>query len=67
MEGTKPYKFIGFGAMEGTKPYKFIGFGAMEGPFKDSTAVSAGPGVPVYVRSPSLTNQMVKNVLYVMQ
>ncbi len=30
MEVTKPYKFIGFGAMEVTKPYKFIGFGAME-------------------------------------
>ncbi len=27
---SKPYKFIGFGAMEVTKPYKFIGFGAME-------------------------------------
>ena len=26
---TKPYKFIGFGAMDVTKPYKFIGFGAM--------------------------------------
>ncbi len=34
--GTKPYKFIGFGAMDGTKPYKFIGFGAMDGtkPYK---------------------------------
>ncbi len=28
MEVTKPYKFIGFGAMEVTKPYKFIRFGA---------------------------------------
>jgi hypothetical protein len=27
---TKPYKFIGFGAMDVTKPYKFIGFGAMD-------------------------------------
>ncbi len=26
---TKPYKFIGFGAMDVTKPYKFIGFGAL--------------------------------------
>jgi hypothetical protein len=26
---TKPYEFIGFGAMEVTKPYEFIGFGAM--------------------------------------
>ena len=30
MEVTKPYKFMGFGAMDVTKPYKFIGFGAME-------------------------------------
>ncbi len=27
---TKPYEFIGFGAMEVTKPYEFIWFGAME-------------------------------------
>ena len=27
---TKPYEFIGFGAMEATKPYEFIRFGAME-------------------------------------
>ena len=25
MDATKPYKFIGFGAMDATKPYKFIG------------------------------------------
>jgi hypothetical protein len=30
MEVTKPYEFIGFGAMEVTKPYEFIGFGPME-------------------------------------
>ncbi len=30
MDATKPYEFIGFGAMEVTKPYKFIGLGAME-------------------------------------
>jgi hypothetical protein len=29
MHVTKPYEFIGFGAMDGTKPYEFIGFGAM--------------------------------------
>ncbi len=28
---TKPYEFIGFGAMDVTKPYEFIGFGAMDG------------------------------------
>ncbi len=27
MDVTKPYKFIGFGAMGVTKPYEFIGFG----------------------------------------
>ncbi len=31
MEVTKPYEFIGFGAMNVTKPYEFIGFGAMVG------------------------------------
>ena len=30
MDVTKPYKFIGFGAMDVTKPYKFIWFGAMD-------------------------------------
>ncbi len=34
MDATKPYKFIGFGAMDVTKAYKFIGFGAMERPQK---------------------------------
>ncbi len=28
MDATKPYEFIGFGAMDATKPYEFIGFGA---------------------------------------
>jgi hypothetical protein len=32
MEGTKPFNFIGFGAMDVTKPYEFIGFEAMDGP-----------------------------------
>ena len=30
MDATKPYKFIGFGAMDVTKPCKFTGFGAMD-------------------------------------
>ncbi len=30
MDVTKPYKFIGFGAMDVTKSYRFIGFGAMD-------------------------------------
>ena len=30
MDVTKPYEFIGFGAMDVTKPYAFIGFGAMD-------------------------------------
>ncbi len=29
MDVTKPYEFIGFGAMDVTKPYEFIGFGAI--------------------------------------
>ncbi len=29
MDVTKPYEFLGFGAMDATKPYEFIGF---EGP-----------------------------------
>jgi hypothetical protein len=30
MDVTKPYEFVGFGAMDVTKPYEFIGFGAMD-------------------------------------
>ncbi len=30
MDVTKPYKFIGFGAMDVTRPHKCIGFGAMD-------------------------------------
>jgi hypothetical protein len=30
MDVTKPYTFIGLGAMDVTKPYTFIGFGAMD-------------------------------------
>jgi hypothetical protein len=44
MEVTKPYEFIGFGAMEVTKPYEFIGFGAME----------VHPG-PQYTRDPGIS------------
>ncbi len=29
MDVTKPYKFIGFGAMDVTKSYEFIGLGAV--------------------------------------
>ena len=28
-DATKPYEFIGFGAMDATKPSEFIGFGAI--------------------------------------
>ncbi len=31
MDVAKPYEFMGFGAMDATKPYEFIGFGAMHG------------------------------------
>ncbi len=34
MDVTKPYDFMGFGAMDVTKPYDFIGFGAMDVNFK---------------------------------
>ncbi len=30
MDVTKPYEFIGFGAMDVTKPYESMGFGAMD-------------------------------------
>ena len=30
MDATKPYEFIGLGAMDATKPYEFIGLGAMD-------------------------------------
>ena len=30
MDATKPYEFIGFGAMDATKPYEFMRFGAMD-------------------------------------
>ncbi len=37
MEVTKPYEFIGFGTMDATKPYEFIGFGACaSGPLRHS-------------------------------
>ncbi len=32
MDVTKPYKFIGLGAMDVTRPYEFIGFGDTHGP-----------------------------------
>ncbi len=31
MDVTKPYEFIGLGAMEVTKPYEFIGSGILLG------------------------------------
>ncbi len=45
MEVTKPYKFIGFGAMEVTKPYKFIGFGVMEATLPKISAGARGAHV----------------------
>ncbi len=46
MDVTKPYEFIGFGAMYVTKPYKFIGFGASQtGPDRqDGLAPPRGGG-----------------------
>ena len=42
---TKPYEFIGFGAMDVTKPYEFIGFGAMDvtKPYKSIGFLDRGP------------------------
>ncbi len=39
MDVTKPYEFTGFGAVDVTKPYKFIGFGVALGPPTASTAL----------------------------
>jgi hypothetical protein len=44
MEATKPYEFIGFGAMEATKPYEFIGFGARSAISWRCPGLSARPG-----------------------
>ncbi len=47
MDVTKPYKFIGFGAMYVTKPYKFIGFGAdLEPSMGASMLEGSGPIQP---------------------
>ncbi len=44
MDVTKPYEFIGFGAMDVTKPYEFIGFGSEAAPRDAKTdALSYGP------------------------
>jgi hypothetical protein len=57
---TKPYKFIGFGAMDATKPYKFIGSGAMEvtKPYKfigfGSEPLKSGPSCPGLRSGPSV-------------
>ncbi len=52
MDGTKPYKFIGIGAMDGTKPNEFIGFGAMDGtkPY-ESIGFGAMDGTKAYKSS----------------
>ncbi len=42
MDVTKPYEFIGFGAMDATKPYKFIWFGAQT----QGRGYSRGLGTP---------------------
>ncbi len=50
MNVTKPYKYIGFGAMDVTTPYKFIGLGAM-----DVTRPYRLPGAHPDRRHPELT------------
>ncbi len=52
MDATKPYKFIGFGAMDVTKPYEFLGFGPEVYPGSEfaqrpgHTRVRSGPRQP---------------------
>ncbi len=47
MDVTKPYEFIGFGAMDVTKPCEFRGFGAPEDPGKVPVGLwLAPPGAP---------------------
>ncbi len=49
---TEPYKFIGFGAIAITKPYKFIGFGDLSGGSpRYKSDPPPYPGVPGYARS----------------
>ncbi len=45
MDVTKPYDFIGFGAMDVTKPYEFIGFGPA-GRWQPSTRGVRGARAP---------------------
>jgi hypothetical protein len=59
MDATKPYEFIGFGAMDVTKPYEFIGFGEIpwqieatwlpEVPWQIDQWSDASPGGPLRV------------------
>ncbi len=59
MDVTKPYEFIGFGAMDVPKPYEFIGFGigmagdlgpgpggSIPGPGRGAPEGSGGPPKP---------------------
>ncbi len=47
MDVTKPYEFIGFGAMDVTKPYEIIGFGGVSKSNAETKASEAGfdPGL----------------------
>ncbi len=47
MDGTKPYEFIGFGAMDVTKPYEFIGFGAMDDTQRRDRGRNQADGGPI--------------------
>ncbi len=50
---TKPYRFIGFGALDVTKPYNFIGFGAT-GVTKPYEFIGFGRGPPITARGPPI-------------
>ena len=62
MDATKPYTFIGFGAMDATKPYKFIGFGAMDAtkPYKFMEFGGMRPWTPGVDRQNKLAKKYTK-------
>ena len=47
MDVTKPYEFIGFGAIDVTKPYEFIGFGETTGGQSGTNREPTGNRFPV--------------------
>ena len=52
MDVTKPYEFIGFGAMDVTKPYEFIGFETIASGSHPKTRRLPRKGPPTGARGP---------------